>query len=88
MGLEGAVRLGLRRELEAIADPVERGQAFDAAVSAAYDRGQGINMAAYFEIDDVIDPADTGRWIAMLFDQGTGEWRSSPGKRRPFVDAW
>ncbi|HEY2436442.1 MAG TPA: carboxyl transferase domain-containing protein [Solirubrobacteraceae bacterium] len=88
MGLEGAVRLGLRRELEAIADPVERGQAFDAAVSAAYDRGQGINMAAYFEIDDVIDPADTGRWIAMLFDQGTGDWRSSPGKRRPFVDAW
>jgi acetyl-CoA carboxylase carboxyltransferase component len=87
MGLEGAVRLGMRRELEAIQDPVERERAFEAAVKAAYDRGQGINMAAYFEIDDVIDPADTGRWIAMLFDDAS-DWRSSPGKRRPFVDAW
>jgi acetyl-CoA carboxylase carboxyltransferase component len=88
MGLEGAVRLGLRRELEAIEDPAERQRAFEAAVSAAYDRGQGINMAAYFEIDDVIDPAETGRWIGMLFDQGTGDWRSAARKRRPFVDAW
>jgi acetyl-CoA carboxylase carboxyltransferase component len=88
MGLEGAVRLGLRRELEAIEDPAERQLAFETAVSAAYDRGQGINMAAYFEIDDVIDPADTGRWIGMLFDQGTGDWRSARRKRRPFVDAW
>jgi acetyl-CoA carboxylase carboxyltransferase component len=87
MGLEGAVRLGMRRELEAIQDPVERERAFEAAVKAAYDRGQGINMAAYFEIDDVIDPADTGRWIAVLFD-GPSDCRSSPGKRRPFVDAW
>jgi acetyl-CoA carboxylase carboxyltransferase component len=88
MGLEGAVRLGLRRELEAIEDPADRQRAFEAAVSAVYDRGQGINMAAYFEIDDVIDPADTGRWIGMLFDQSTGDWRSAPRKRRPFVDAW
>jgi acetyl-CoA carboxylase carboxyltransferase component len=88
MGLEGAVRLGMRRELEAIEDPDDRQAAFDATVSAAYDRGQGINMAAYFEIDDVIDPADTGRWISMLFDRAQGDWRSRPGKRRPFVDAW
>jgi acetyl-CoA carboxylase carboxyltransferase component len=88
MGLEGAVRLGMRRELEAIPDPTERQAAFEEAVNAAYDRGQGINMAAYFEIDDVIDPADTGRWISMLFDRGAGDWRSGPGKRRPFVDAW
>src|SRR5437588_6616908 len=64
MGLEGAVRLGLRRELEAIEDPDEREQAFETAVAAAYERGQGINMAAYGEIDDVIDPADSRRWIA------------------------
>jgi acetyl-CoA carboxylase carboxyltransferase component len=88
MGLEGAVRLGMRRELEAIQDPGERERAFEAAVKAAYERGQGINMAAYFEIDDVIDPADTGRWIAMLFDGVARNWRSEPGKRRPFVDAW
>ncbi len=63
MGLEGAVRLGMRRELEAIEDPAERERAFDAAVAAAYERGKGISMASYFEIDDVIDPADTRRWV-------------------------
>jgi acetyl-CoA carboxylase carboxyltransferase component len=81
MGLEGAVRLGMRRELEAIDDPSEREQAYEAAVAAAYERGKGINMAAYFEIDDVIDPADSRRWIDMLFD-------APPGAGRPYVDAW
>jgi acetyl-CoA carboxylase carboxyltransferase component len=85
MGLEGAVRLGMRRELEAIEDETERERAFEATVEAAYERGKGINMAAYFEIDDVIDPADTRRWIATLFDAP----REPPrGKRRPFVDSW
>ena len=88
MGLEGAVRLGLRRELEAIEDPGERQAAYEAAVAAAYERGQGLNMAAYGEIDDVIDPADTRRWIATLF----GGERSRPGhlagKRRPHIDSW
>jgi acetyl-CoA carboxylase carboxyltransferase component len=87
MGLEGAVRLGLRRELEAIDDPAEREAAFQGAVKAAYERGSAINMAAYGEIDDVIDPADTRRWIRMLLDSD----RAAPprtGKRRPHVDAW
>ncbi len=88
MGLEGAIRLGMRRELDAIQDPAERERAFEAGVKAAYDRGQGVNMAAYFEIDDVIDPADTGRWIATLCDGADTDWRSRAGKRRPFVDAW
>jgi acetyl-CoA carboxylase carboxyltransferase component len=88
MGLEGAVKLGMRRELEAIDDETERSQAFDGAVAAAYERGQGVNMAAYFEIDDVIDPADTRRWLRMLFDQRTGGWWTRPGKRRPYVDTW
>ena len=82
MGLEGAVRLGMRRELDAIEDPAEREQAYDAAVAAAYERGKGLNMAAYFEIDDVIDPADSRRWIATLFDAPPS------GSRRPYVDAW
>jgi acetyl-CoA carboxylase carboxyltransferase component len=82
MGLEGAVRLGMRRELESIADPVQRAEAFDNAVAAAYERGRGLNMAAYFEIDDVIDPADSARWIATLFDD------PAPPKRRPYIDTW
>jgi acetyl-CoA carboxylase carboxyltransferase component len=88
MGLEGAVRLGMRRELEAIADPEERERAFEATVAAAYERGQGINMAGYGEIDDVIDPADSRRWIATLLQDHPGEWWKRPGKRRPNVDAW
>jgi acetyl-CoA carboxylase carboxyltransferase component len=88
MGLEGAVRLGMRRELEAIEDPQERDRAFQATVAAAYERGEGINMAAYFEIDDVIDPADSDRWIDTLFSDDSGRWWTHPGKRRPNVDAW
>ena len=46
-------------------------------------------MAAYFEIDDVIDPADSRRWIATLFDnRQPGDWRTRRAKRRPYVDAW
>jgi acetyl-CoA carboxylase carboxyltransferase component len=88
MGLEGAVRLGMRRELESIEDPVERERVFEETVKVAYDRGKGISMAEYGEIDDVIDPADTRRWLSMLFEPGGGDWQSEPGKRRPQVDAW
>jgi acetyl-CoA carboxylase carboxyltransferase component len=88
MGLEGAVRLGMRRELEAIDDPEERERIFQQTVAAAYERGRGVNMAAYGEIDDVIDPADSRRWIATLFDESSGEWWRRPGKKRPQLDAW
>ncbi len=88
MGLEGAVRLGMRRELEAIEDPAERERAYEAMVATAYEHGRGISMASYFEIDDVIDPADTRRWIATLFDDAAPRWFQTPGKRRPNVDTW
>jgi len=88
MGLEGAVRLGMRRELEAIEDPDERERAYSTAVAAAYEKGKAINMAAYFEIDDVIDPADSRRWIQTLFDPPAEGWRKRKGKRRPYVDGW
>ena len=47
-------------------------------------------MAAYFEIDDVIDPADSRRWIATLFDADDArrDWRGRETKKRPYVDAW
>ena len=88
MGLEGAVRLGMRRELEAIEDPDERERVFQAAVAGAFERGAGISMAAYGEIDDVIDPADSRRWIEMLFSQTSGAWWQREGKKRPNVDTW
>jgi acetyl-CoA carboxylase carboxyltransferase component len=88
MGLEGAVRLGMRRELDAIEDPEERERVFRATVAAAYQHGEGLNMAAYGEIDDVIDPADSRRWIATLFDPPPIDWRRRSGKRRPNIDTW
>ncbi len=88
MGLEGAVRLGMRRELEAIEDEQERERVFQQTVAAAYERGRGINMAAYGEIDDVIDPAESRRWIATLFDGLAPDWRRRAGKKRPNIDSW
>ena len=88
MGLEGAVRLGMRRELEAIEDPDERERVFGEMVATAYERGRGLNMAAYGEIDDVIDPADSRRWIDTLFDERAAAWWERPGKKRPNIDAW
>ncbi|HEV7529823.1 MAG TPA: carboxyl transferase domain-containing protein [Solirubrobacteraceae bacterium] len=88
MGLEGAVRLGMRRELEAIEDDEERERIFEQTVAAAYERGRGLNMAAYGEIDDVIDPADSRRWISMLFHDKAAAWWQREGKTRPYVDAW
>jgi len=63
MGLEGAVKLGFRKELDSIGDPVAREKMFAQMVALAYERGKAINMAEHFEIDAVIDPADTRRWI-------------------------
>ena len=68
MNLEGAVRLGQRRELDAIKDPAERERAFRTMVDHMYEHGKATNMATYFEIDDVIDPADSRRWIGRLLD--------------------
>ena len=59
MGLEGAVRLGYRRELGAIEDPAARQARYAELVAEQYTRGQALSTATAFEIDDVIDPADT-----------------------------
>lgn len=59
MGLEGAVRLGCRKELESIADPEARHARYTELVAEYYERGKALSTATVFEIDDVIDPADT-----------------------------
>jgi acetyl/propionyl-CoA carboxylase alpha subunit/acetyl-CoA carboxylase carboxyltransferase component len=70
MGLEGAVRLGFSKELAAVADPVERQNLFDKLVEAAYQHGKALTSATTFELDDVIDPAETRGWIVrLLFKQ-------------------
>jgi len=86
MGLEGAVRLGFRRELEAIADPAERERFYAAKLAALYERGRATSAATAFEIDDVIDPADSRRWITATLTATPPPAR--PGKKRPFIDTW
>ena len=66
MGLEGFVRLGYRKELEAVDDPVEREALFAEMVARMYERGKALSIASVYEIDDVIDPADSRRWISTL----------------------
>lgn len=78
MGLEGAVRLGYRKELEAQIDPAARQALFDQLVANLYARGQATSMAAALEIDAVIDPADTRRWILAGLD-------SCPARHRPWA---
>ena len=87
MGLEGAVRLGYRNELAAIDDPDERERTFQQMVDRMYEVGKAVNVASHFEIDDVIDPADTRRWISALLAAAPVPTPRS-GKKRPNIDTW
>ena len=84
MGLEGAVRLGFRKELDAC-EPEAREALFQRLLAEAVERGQALNMASHLEIDDVIDPADTRAWLLRALASGDG--RPLP-PRRGFVDTW
>jgi acetyl-CoA carboxylase carboxyltransferase component len=88
MGLEGAVRLGYRAELEAIDDQAERDQAFERMVAQAYEHGKAVNAATHFEVDDVIDPADSRRWIATTFGASPPAAVPRLTKKRPYIDTW
>jgi acetyl-CoA carboxylase carboxyltransferase component len=85
MGLEGFVRLGYRDELAAIADPVER--ELQVRVDRMYEVGKALNAASHFEIDDVIDPAETRRWISTLLGSAPPP-PARDGKKRPNIDTW
>ena len=87
MGLEGAVKLGYRKELEAIKDPEEREAAYQALVERMYEVGKGLSMADHFEIDDVIDPSDSRRWIVRGLKAARIE-KSTKWANRPMIDTW
>jgi acetyl-CoA carboxylase carboxyltransferase component len=83
MGLEGAVRLGLSKELEAIEDEAERERRVRELTAAAEENAKAVNAAQLFELDDVVDPAETrGLIAATLAAAGTPE----PSGRT--VDTW
>ena len=87
MGLEGSVRLGFRRELEAVADAAGREALFRQMVERAYETGRALNMASFLEIDDVIDPADTRRWLLRGLESVPAAAPRRAEERR-FVDTW
>jgi acetyl-CoA carboxylase carboxyltransferase component len=70
MGLEGAVRLGFKKELEAVPDGPERQALYDKLVARQYDNGSAVHMAATLEIDAVIDPAASRSWISAGLQSG------------------
>jgi len=83
MGLEGAVRLGYSKELAAVASDAERDALFTEMVDRMYEHGKALSVATHFEIDDVIDPADSRRWLSTLL-------AAAPPARgdRPNIDTW
>ena len=87
MGLEGAVKLGYRKELAAIEDPDKRKALFDEMVDRMYKHGKAVNTASTFEIDDVIDPLESRKWI-MTALQSSPPPAPRTGKKRPCIDTW
>jgi acetyl-CoA carboxylase carboxyltransferase component/biotin carboxyl carrier protein len=87
MAIEGAVKLGYRKELEAIEDPKERLAEYQRRVDHAYERAKAVNASAGYGIDDVIDPADTRSWLVM----GLNSVPLTPvrtTKKYPYIDTW
>ena len=87
MGLEGAVKLGYRDELAAIEDPRERRAAYEERVAGMYEQGKALSLASFFEIDSVIDPADTRHWIMSALRSIPAPERRK-GKKRNNIDTW
>jgi len=87
MGLEGAVKLGYRKELESIADPAQRQAAYEEMVARLYQHGKALTTAGYFGIDDVIDPVDTRRWIVAALKSVPAP-PPREGKKLKWIDSW
>jgi acetyl/propionyl-CoA carboxylase alpha subunit len=88
MGIEGAVRLGYRNELAAVADPAERRALFERMVATAYADGKALNMASFFEIDEVIDPVESRTWIRNGLRFREPPQHAGDSATRRFIDTW
>lgn len=84
MGIEGAVRLGYRKELEALPAGPQREALFEQLVAKQYEAGQALNMAATLEIDAVVDPAQTRAWL----ERGLAAARVAPAAQPLAIDTW
>ena len=84
MGLEGAVKLGYRKELDAADNETQREDIYNGLVHQAYERGKAMNAASMLEFDEVIDPVDTRTWII----QGLNSYKLDKSVKRRYVDCW
>jgi acetyl-CoA carboxylase carboxyltransferase component len=87
MNIEGAVKLGHRKELAAIEDPEARRQEFDDRVEQAYESARAVNAGTGGGIDDVIDPAETRTWIANSLRR-LPPTPVREGKKYAYIDTW
>lgn len=83
MGLEGAVKLGYRKELEAETDPERKQALYEKLVKASYEKGKAISAASFLEFDEVIDPKDSRKWIVTALDSV----EKNEGSKR-MIDSW
>ena len=87
MNIEGAVKLGHRKELAAIENPDERLAEFDTRVAQAYETARAVNAGTGGGLDDVIDPAETRTWIANSLRRLPAT-PPREGKKYPYIDTW
>jgi len=87
MGLEGAVRLGYSKELAAAESPEARDALFEKLLAAYYEHGKALSVSTLHEIDAVIDPVETRKWIINGIRTVPVD-AASRTRRRPFVDTW
>lgn len=93
MGIEGAVKLGYRNDLEAIKDPAERLALFQKMVKRSYEVAKAVNAGSHFGVDDVIDPAESRKWIvaglrSLPPEMEAAGWTNRKEKKRPYIDTW
>ena len=86
MGLEGAVKLGFKKELDAQTNPEERQALYEKLVTEAYQKGMAINAATSLEFDEVIDPKETRKWITTALESISSKTNSKNEKN--FIDSW
>jgi acetyl-CoA carboxylase carboxyltransferase component len=87
MGLEGAIKLAYRKEMAAIEDPAARKAWFDDMVAKSYEENKALSSATFLEVDDVIDPCETRRWIIRGLKSIPQPKRTS-GRKVTRVDLW
>ena len=91
MNFEGAVELGFSKELAAAESesPQARKELFEHLVAASYERGSALNVARTLETDDVVDPAESRKWVAaaMAAHQPVS-FKDRASRKRQCVSPW